>query len=173
MRVESYKYRGLFTALLGILLLLLPPAPFELAGYVGILLLAAAFFLRVWARMYIGGHSRGSELACPEIVRMGPYRFVKHPLYLSNFMAGVAFVLFHAGFSFETLGFCAIYGLFLLFLVRKENDFLVSRPIPHSSSFKQSITRAIVSDRFTWFWQIVIILLIFLRKNLLQMHTTP
>jgi len=165
LRVENYKYRGLFTALLGVLLLLLPPVPFELAGYVGILLWAASFFLRVWARMYIGEHSRGSELACSEIVDKGPYRFIKHPLYISNFTAGVAFALFHAGFSFEVLGFCAVYGFFLFFLAYKENDFLISCPISHASCFKQSIIKSIVSDRFTWVWQIVLLLLIFLRKN--------
>jgi len=165
LRVESYKYRGLFTALLGILLLFLPPASFGLAGYVGILLLAAAFFLRIWARMYIGEHSRGSELACSEIVGTGPYRFIKHPLYLSNFMAGVAFALFHAGVSLWALGFCAIYGCFLLFLARKENVFLISRPISPASCLKQSIIKSIASDRFTWLWQIILAFLIFLRKG--------
>ena len=165
MRVESYKYRGLFTALLGVLLLLLPPAPFELAGCVGIAFLAGAVFLRIWARMYIGEHSRGRELACSEIVDKGPYRFIRHPLYLSNFMAGVSFALFHAGASLGALGFCAVYGGFLFFLARKENNFLNSCPISNASYSRQSIIKAIVNDRFTWFWQMILALFIFLRKS--------
>ena len=167
MRVESYRYRGLFAALLGVLLLLLPPAPFKLAGYAGILFLVVAVLLRVWARMHIGEHSRGNELVCSEFVRTGPYRFVKHPLYLSNFMAGVAFAFFHVGFSLGALGFCVVYGGFLFFLACRENDFLISCPISNVSCSRQSIIRAVVSDRFTWFWQIVLALLVFLRKNAL------
>jgi len=160
LRVESYKYRGLFTALLFFLLLLLPSAPFEFAGYVGIAFFTLAFFLRVWARMYIGEHSRGEKLACPEIVKAGPYRYIKHPLYLSNFMVGVAFAFFHAGFSLGTLVFCAIYGCFLASLAYKENKFLISGSVSHVPCPKQSVIKSIISDRFTWLWQIVMILLI-------------
>ena len=164
MRVESYKYRGLFTALLGVLLLLLPPAPFEFAGYVGIAFFAAAFFLRIWARMHIGEHSRGKELDCPGIVKTGPYRYIKHPLYLSNFMAGTAFAFFHAGFSLGTFGFCGIYGCFLVFLAYNENSYLISDSISQAPSPKQSIIKSIISDRFTWLWQIIMVMSIFLIK---------
>jgi protein-S-isoprenylcysteine O-methyltransferase Ste14 len=74
--------------------------------------------------MHIGEHTRGSELVCPEIVSTGPYKHIKHPLYLSNFMAGAAFALFHAGFSAAALGFCSIYGFFMAILAKNENRFL-------------------------------------------------
>jgi protein-S-isoprenylcysteine O-methyltransferase Ste14 len=158
-----YKYRGYFTVVLFILLLLLPAAEFE---FFWIPFFVIAFFLRVWARMNIGEHTRGNELACPEIAKTGPYKYIRHPLYLSNFMAGAAFALFHAGFSFWTLGFCAIYGIFLIILAHKENIFLKSchntPPHPSKKPFKQSI----INDRYTWIWQIVMIMFIFLRKNL-------
>ncbi|MDR1811872.1 MAG: hypothetical protein LBQ87_03520 [Candidatus Fibromonas sp.] len=164
LRVESYKYRGFFTALLCVLLLLLPPASFGFAGWVGIPLFFAACFLRVWARMHIGEHSRGRELACPEIVKTGPYRYIRHPLYLSNFMAGVAFAVFHAGFSFGALWFCGLYGGFLWWLARNENGFLRGAAASQKEQ-SRGIALALWNDRFTWLWQIIIILLIFLRKN--------
>jgi len=158
----------LFAALLAALLLLLPPAPFELAGYVGILFLAGAVFLRIWARMHIGEHSRADELACPKIVKAGPYRYIKHPLYLSNFMVGMAFAFFHAGFSLPALGFCAIYGCFLTFLAYSENKFLISCPMSPIPCPKKSIIKSIINDRYTWFWQIAMLIFIFLRKTLTQ-----
>jgi protein-S-isoprenylcysteine O-methyltransferase Ste14 len=163
-----YKYRGIITAFLGLLLLLLPPASFETSIYVGIPFFFAAFFLRIWARLHIGEHSRENELVCNEIIKTGPYRYIKHPLYLSNFMAGTAFALFHAGFSFATLGFCAIYGIFLAILAINENKFLkhaapqISRPTSHIPSLKNSA----INDLPTWFWQIAMMGFIFLRKML-------
>jgi len=156
-----YKYRGQLTALLCAGLLLLPSASFGFAGYIGVLLFVLAFFLRVWARMHIGEHSRGSELACPEIVKTGPYRYVKHPLYISNFMAGAAFAFFHAGFSYASLGFCAVYGVFLFFLAYKENDFLALCHTSDVTNSKQSIVKSIINDRYTWLWQIAMLVFIF------------
>jgi protein-S-isoprenylcysteine O-methyltransferase Ste14 len=157
-----YKHRGIITALIGVLLLFLPPAPFEFAG---IPFFAAAFFLRLWARMHIGEHSRGSEIACPEIAKTGPYKYIKHPLYLSNFLAGMAFALFHAGFSLATLGFCTVYGGFLVFLAHNETVFLRGQaqriaPTAPRSPFSASLK----NDLPTWLWQIAMLALIFLRK---------
>ncbi|MCL2261104.1 MAG: hypothetical protein FWC15_07110 [Fibromonadales bacterium] len=159
-----YKHRGIITALLGVLLLLLPPEPFE---YIGIPFLVAAFFLRIWARMHIGEHSRGSELACPEIVKTGPYKYINHPLYLSNFMAGVAFALFHTGFSMGTLIFCIIYAIFLIYLAKKESYFIAASlqlATPRQLRCHPSKRGEFFKDQATWLWQIAMLLLITLRK---------
>ncbi|MDR3000210.1 MAG: hypothetical protein LBU89_03005 [Fibromonadaceae bacterium] len=155
-----YSYRGLLTALLGVLLLFLPVAPFEFAG---IAFFAAATFLRIWARRHIGEHSRGAELACPKIVQSGPYKYTRHPLYISNFMAGVAFALFHSGFSLGTLIFCSIYGVFLALLARQENIFLESCPNKSQVS-SLPIIKSIKNDRYTWLWQFLMLALIYCRK---------
>jgi len=42
--------------------------------------------LRAWSRRFIGGHSRGRILSCPERVVGGPYRWVAHPLYIANLL---------------------------------------------------------------------------------------
>jgi len=153
-----YKYRGIITAFLGLLLLLLPPAPFS---PIWIPIFLAAFFLRIWARQHIGEHSRGSKLVCDAIVKTGPYRYIKHPLYLSNFMAGVAFAIFHAGFSLAMFGFCAIYGVFLTILAVNENRFLKSAELQVSYTPKKSA----IKDLPTWIWQVVLLGLVFLRKT--------
>ena len=160
-----YRYRGIITAFFGLLLLLLPPAPFEPGCYAGIPIFLVAFFLRIWARLHIGEHSRGYELVCDEIVKTGPYRYIKHPLYLSNFMAGAAFALFHTGFSLATLGFCAIYGIFLAILAINENRFLKrAAPQIHSTPNISSPKKSAINDLPTWLWQIVMLVLIFARK---------
>jgi len=164
MSAFSYKNRGIITALLGVLLLLLPPAPFEC---IGTALLAVAIFLRIWARMHIGEHSRGSELACPEISKTGPYKYISHPLYLSNFMAGAAFAIFHAGFSLGTLAFCTVYAMFLIYLAKKESYFIAASlqpATPRQLRCHPSKRGEFLKDQATWFWQITLLLLIALRK---------
>jgi protein-S-isoprenylcysteine O-methyltransferase Ste14 len=152
-----YKYRGAITALLSFFLLLLPSAPFN---PIFISLLIIAIFLRIWARMHIGEHTRGSELACPEIAKTGPYKYIKHPLYISNFTAGIAFAILHAGFSFWSLGFCSIYGIFLLVLSSNENKFLKANPKSPIPNPQKSIMQSISNDRYTWLCQIALLALI-------------
>jgi protein-S-isoprenylcysteine O-methyltransferase Ste14 len=145
------------------LLLALPAAPFE---RLGVPLFIAAAFLRVWARMHIGEHTRKDELSCPGLVQSGPYKYMNHPLYLSNFMAGASFALFHAGFSLGALGFCAAYGVFLAVLAVNENKFLTSRrdSSPRLPLRRAALINAIWGDRYTWLWQIIILTLVFSLK---------
>lgn len=48
--------------------------------------LLAGLALRLWARTYIGPHSRGRSLAAPYRVVGGPYRWLAHPLYVANLL---------------------------------------------------------------------------------------
>jgi protein-S-isoprenylcysteine O-methyltransferase Ste14 len=48
--------------------------------------LVSGLALRAWARRFIGAHSRGRILSCPERVSGGPYRWISHPLYLANLL---------------------------------------------------------------------------------------
>jgi len=161
-----YRYRGVITALMGLGLLCLPVGDF--CHYFWILIFMAAF-LRIWARMHIGEHSRGDRLDCPALVQTGPYRYVKHPLYLANFMAGVGFAGLHVGVTLRgypyALGFCLVYGIFLLILINNENKFLKNKEKTPSFT-KQSVKQAIINDFATWIWQAIMIILILLRKIL-------
>jgi protein-S-isoprenylcysteine O-methyltransferase Ste14 len=163
-----YKYRGFISAALAVLLLLSPPAAnFEMLA---LPLFAFSVSLRVWARMHIGLHSREAELCAPQIVESGPYSFFKHPLYLSNWMAGVSFAILHSGFSKICAIFCLAYLLFLLLLALRESSFLKEmQPAPQICIFKPQIKyffKSISGDKWTWFWQFSIILLIWKMKTL-------
>jgi len=160
-----YKYRGFISAGLAFLLLLSTPSQkFEM--------LAAPIFvfsvsLRIWARMHIGLHSRRSELCAPQIVKSGPYSFFKHPLYLSNWLAGVSFAILYSGFSEICAIFCLVYLVFLLLLAFKENSFLKEmQPNPQIGIFEPRIIKSVLSDKWTWLWQFSFIFLILAAKTL-------
>jgi len=160
-----YKYRGFISAGLAILLLLSPPVQkFEMLA---IPLFIISVSLRIWARMHIGLHSRGSELCALQIVKSGPYSFFKHPLYLSNWLAGISFAILHSGFSEICAIFCLVYLVFLLLLAFKENSFLKKmQPSPQICIFEPQIIKSILSDKWTWLWQFFFIFLILAVKTL-------
>jgi len=117
--------------------------------------------------MHIGLHSRGTELLAPQIVKNGPYSFFKHPLYLSNWLAGTSFAILHSGFSEICAIFSFVYFLFLLSLALKENSFLKEmQPAPQICINEPQIIKSILSDKWTWFWQFSFISLILAEKTL-------
>jgi protein-S-isoprenylcysteine O-methyltransferase Ste14 len=41
--------------------------------------------IRIWAAVYIGPGARKHEFLADHIIKNGPYRLLKHPLYIGNF----------------------------------------------------------------------------------------
>jgi protein-S-isoprenylcysteine O-methyltransferase Ste14 len=68
-----------------------------LGSSAGFLLFAASFFLRYWAVRTLGKqwgiHVEGNEKEGRHLVRTGPYRYVRHPIYLAAMLevAGIPF----------------------------------------------------------------------------------
>jgi len=160
-----YKYRGFISSGFAILLLLSPPT--QKIEMLALPLFVFSVSLRIWARMHIGMHSRGTELLAPQIVKSGPYSFFKHPLYLSNWLAGTSFAILHSGFSEICIIFSLAYFLFLLLLAFRENSFLKEmQPATQICINEPQIIKSILSDKWTWFWQFSFISLILAAKTL-------
>jgi protein-S-isoprenylcysteine O-methyltransferase Ste14 len=128
-----YRFRGEFLVLWGLasLLWILPSQ-----GWIpSIIPLLTGLALRAWARRFIGAHSRGRILACPERVAGGPYRWLSHPLYLANVLvlSGLASCLIGPHPLRITL---ALSGPTLLYLVlaREESKLLALANPPSRTS---------------------------------------
>jgi len=159
-----YRYRGFISAVLAFLLLLSPPV--QKIEIIALPLYVFSVSLRIWSRMHIGLHSRGSGLCAPQIVKNGPYSFFKHPLYLSNWLAGVSFAILYSGVSEICAIFCFVYLVFLLLLAFKENSFLKEmQPAPQIGINEPRIIKSILSDKWTWFSQFFFIFLILAVKT--------
>ena len=57
------------------------------------LLILAGLLVRIWAAGYIGKQSRKKEFSADFVITNGPYRYVKHPLYLGNFFLVLGVIL--------------------------------------------------------------------------------
>ncbi len=95
---------------------LLPPNPWT--EVLGIVMTAAGLGFAVWARAYLGGNwsSAVTVKVGHQLIRTGPYRWVRHPIYsgMIGAMVGTAFerrqvrgiiavVLLYAGFKLKSM----------------------------------------------------------------------
>ena len=59
----------------------------------GIPFLLAGLAIRFWASGYIGSEGRVSEIVARQRIAAGPYRLLRHPLYIGNFLLVLGMLL--------------------------------------------------------------------------------
>ncbi len=91
--VAAYYLLFARSAALGLLALRFVPAS-SATAYVGVVLTIAGLFIAVWARVFLGRNWSATPTIKKdhELIRSGPYAFVRHPIYsgLLLAMAGTA-----------------------------------------------------------------------------------
>jgi protein-S-isoprenylcysteine O-methyltransferase Ste14 len=86
-----FCYRRIIALLFFILLVFYArPTPPRLAPA---LLLSVGMALRIWAAGYIGPAARQSTFYATSVIISGPYRLLKHPLYIGNFFLVLGVIL--------------------------------------------------------------------------------
>lgn len=114
-----FRYRGFFMAPFGFFLLL-AGRPTVFSYVAGTLLVFFGEAIRFWGVGYAGKTTRKEKLEAPFLVTAGPYRFVRHPLYLGNAMTGLGGTTMAVGswswpaalifFTLFTLFYGVVYG---------------------------------------------------------------
>jgi protein-S-isoprenylcysteine O-methyltransferase Ste14 len=106
----------------------------------GLAVAAMGELLRIWA----AGHIEKGR----EITRSGPYRFVRHPLYLGSTFIGIGFAV--AAWSPTVAVLCALYlGLTLAAAIRTEEATLDARFDGAYSAYREGRSEP-VARRFSW-----------------------
>lgn len=106
----------------------------------GIVVAAIGEMTRVWA----AGHIEKGR----EITRSGPYRFVRHPLYLGSTLIGIGFAI--ASWSVAVAVLCVIYlGVTLAAAVRTEEATLDARFDGAYTAYREGRATP-VTRRFSW-----------------------
>ena len=89
-----FATRGyVLAALLGLLvrMRMYSDAPIR-CEFLGLVIIGLA--LRFWAGAYLGPHGNSMRTESPVLLREGPYRFSRNPLYIANLFVGAGLILF-------------------------------------------------------------------------------
>jgi len=179
-----YPWRGWWVALCGLVAFITGSECGSMLWLLGII---PALALRVWARQYIGDHSRGSQFAAPELVMAGPYAWIRHPLYVSNLLLSLSLIGFWKGFTLWAWAPAGVLVMIYVILTMQEDAFLEQqwgfawqqwrqqvkgRWIPRghargNSPPLRTLGAAIRNDLWTWVWcSAAVILLVWARNGL-------
>ncbi len=140
-----FKCRGLFWGVFTAGALIFP-ANFNLNRLIlGFLFLIVGQIVRFWAAGYIPNYRTG-VIGAPELVVWGPYKWVRNPLYLGNFVMGVGWASM-LGWTLVIAFAVAFLVLYLLAVIPAEEKFLESKFGEDYLEYKKNVSSLIPS---TW-----------------------
>jgi protein-S-isoprenylcysteine O-methyltransferase Ste14 len=110
----------------------------------GLVICAAGYFLMAWALMRLGGNYQlggSAPRAADELVIVGPYRFIRHPMYTAalSISLGLAFLV-------QSLGFFAVFCIYLyliLTLIPIEEEEMQSAYNDRFSAYRAKVKKLI------------------------------
>ncbi len=115
---------------------ILPPAPWVTGLGVGVT--AAGLLFAVWARLHLGGNWSGTVTmkVGHELIRSGPYRWVRHPIYSGLFLAVLGTALERR----QVRGIIALALIYAGFLrkIRREEQFMNTLFGPDYREYKRA-----------------------------------
>lgn len=121
-----FRYRAAVAAIAFVALCLAAQPLSTPAGHVFILLGA---LLRVWAAGYIGPAGRTREFQGEYVVKSGPYRLLRHPLYAGNFLLVLGvLILFNPPFWLSAL-YLTLFIMIYAVIIGGETRYMKGRPV--------------------------------------------
>jgi protein-S-isoprenylcysteine O-methyltransferase Ste14 len=120
-----FRYRAAIAAIFFVLLLFFAKPTSSTIAHIFILV---GFCLRLWAAGYLGTEARKVDFRADHRISNGPYRIVKHPLYIGNFLLVLgALILYNPPkwlASLYVIAFVIMYSLIAI----SERQFLRKKP---------------------------------------------
>lgn len=121
-----FRYRAAVAALAFVILCLAAKPASNPAGHVFILLGLA---LRIWAAGYLGPAGRTREFQGEYVIKSGPYRLLRHPLYVGNFLIVLGvLILFNPPFWLSAV-YLALFIVIYTVIIGGETRYMNGRPV--------------------------------------------
>jgi protein-S-isoprenylcysteine O-methyltransferase Ste14 len=92
------------------------------------ILIGAGLILRIWAAGYIGTQSRLNKFTTSYVVINGPYKLLKHPLYISNLLLVLGVIILFNPALWYALLLIAIFIIEYSIIVYSELNYLKDLP---------------------------------------------
>ncbi|MGB7055117.1 MAG: methyltransferase [bacterium] len=107
-----FRYRAAIAAVFFIVLVVFAK---PVSSVIAHILVLTGIALRLWAAGYIGPGARKYEFYAEHRISNGPYRILKHPLYIGNFFLVLGVIILHNPPQwlglFYILAFIVVYSL--------------------------------------------------------------
>jgi protein-S-isoprenylcysteine O-methyltransferase Ste14 len=100
------------------------PSSSALMGAVGVVLCALGIGLAIWARAYLGRNwgMPMSRKENPELVTIGPYAYVRHPIYTGMLIAMLGSAIGESPFWSLPL---VLFGIYFVYSARREEKLMM------------------------------------------------
>ncbi|UCD05850.1 MAG: hypothetical protein JSV98_01035 [candidate division WOR-3 bacterium] len=120
-----FRYRAALAAIAFVILVIAADPRHSLAGHAAVLL---GLGIRIWAAGYIGSGARRRKFHAEYIVRDGPYRVLKHPLYFGNLFLVSGILLLYKPPRWLGLLYLALFVVIYGSIIVSEIDYLKGKP---------------------------------------------
>jgi len=121
-----YKYRAVTAVPFFIILVILSRnASFNFIPH---LLLFLGLLIRIWAAGYIGVKARANRFATGYVITSGPYRYLKHPLYIGNLFLVLGVILLFNPPLWYAFSLLLIFTVEYFIIVYSELSYLKALP---------------------------------------------
>ncbi len=108
-------------------LALLARCPSRISLGVGLIALFVGEVLRIWSVAHAGLTTRARHITAPRLALGGPYGFVRHPIYVGNFLVGLGFVGLLTAHPWIWMAYTVLFWLEYTLITDAEEAFLLSR----------------------------------------------
>jgi protein-S-isoprenylcysteine O-methyltransferase Ste14 len=115
---------------------------------IGYLLVILGIAMRLWAAGYIGPEARKSEFNADYVIRNGPYKFLRHPLYVGNFFLVLGVVVLFNPSRWVGITYMITFVIMYTLIAASERQYLKDKPakeVPYKfSNLRGEISTLIV-----------------------------
>lgn len=137
-----FRYRAVIAIPFFIILVIFSkPTHLPLISYI---LIVFGLLIRIWAACYIGTKSRENKFTTQYIITNGPYRYLKHPLYIGNFLLVLGVIILFNPALWLAILLIASFLLEYSIIIHSELNYLKDLP-KKEAEFKLSNSKSEIS----------------------------
>jgi len=120
-----FRYRAAIAAVFFVMLAFVAKPVSSIIAHVSVV---AGIGIRLWAAGYIGPEARKREFHAEHRIINGPYRILRHPLYVGNFFLVLGFVVLYSPSQWLGLFYVLLCVVMYSLIAISENEYLKEKP---------------------------------------------
>ncbi|MCX7785061.1 MAG: hypothetical protein N2201_02355 [candidate division WOR-3 bacterium] len=142
-----YRYRGVVGFIAFVVVYLMAHPEYK-SILLSIPLIVIGLVIRSWAIGYIGRHSRSKEICARIYITAGPYRFIKHPLYIGNFFLVLGVLIAMSAQFIISAIVLLLFGLEYFLISKSEEKYLHNKFMNKDNT--QYCNEGTLQQKFKW-----------------------